>query len=70
MIYPDVPNFTLLVEKMEIMIITDILVRCKMTDNEYVQSILILAYTCRRQMQLWELLYTKSHFSIKLFLSV
>lgn len=27
MIYPDVPNFTLLVEKMEIMIITDILVR-------------------------------------------
>lgn len=27
MIYPDLPNFTLLIEKIEIMIIADILVR-------------------------------------------
>lgn len=82
MIYPDVFNLTLLFEKIGIMIIIAILVgaasmnghslsmpRCAMTDNGCVQSILALGYTCQRQMQLWELLYTISNFGIKLFLS-
>lgn len=82
MIYPDAFNLTLLVEKIDIMIIIAILIgavsmnghslstlRCEMTDNGYVQSILALGYTCQRQRQLWELLYTISHFGIKLFLS-
>lgn len=63
MIYTDAFNLTLLVEKIGIKIITGILIgavsmnghslstlRCKMTDNGYVQSIFSLGYTCQRQM--------------------
>jgi len=68
MIYLDAFNQKLLVQKIGMMIIITILVgavimnghslsllRREMTDKGYVQSILALGYTCKRQMQLWEL---------------